>query len=108
MDFFAYMEDTDFAHYWLAGELMPEVAGTFGWTAEFRPSPHTTTWGFLMDGEAELTLCGAPIGLVGLCWPIGASPTAIVSEAVLIIDAEFPVPTEKSTWGRIKAIFDGK
>ena len=91
MDFFASMKDTVFAHFWLAYEFMPEVAGPFGWTAEFQPSPHTTTWGFLMDGEGEMTLCGAPMPLVLLCRGIPPSPTATVVEAVLMLSVSLSI-----------------
>ena len=80
--------------------------GRFEWRAQFRPSPHTTTWSFLMDGEADISLFGAPAGLVGLCWPVSSPPTAVVEEAVLIVDAEYAVPVEATSWGRIKALYD--
>lgn len=106
MGFGASMKDTTFNHLWIATEHMPEVEGEFGWTAQFQKTPSTTTWGFLMDGEAELTLFGAPLGIVGVCHPIGPPPSADVTEAVLIIDAEFIVPAKNSTWGRIKEIYN--
>jgi hypothetical protein len=106
MDILASMKDTPFAHFWIASALMPVEASPFGWTAEFHATPSTTTWGFLMDGEAEISLSGAPSGLVDLCWPVTEPPTANVTEAVLIVDAEFPVPVEGTNWGRIKALYE--
>ena len=106
MDFFTYMTTEEFNRIWLATENMPEEDGEFGWIAEFRPSPRTTTWSFLMDGEGKISLFGAPAGLVDLCHPATPPPTGTVAEAVLIIDAEFPVPVRQSTWGRIKALFE--
>jgi hypothetical protein len=29
----------------------------------------------------------------------------VITEAVLIIDAEFPVTAEPSTWGKVKALY---
>jgi len=58
-----------------------------------------------MDGETQLELYGAPAILVGLCFQNPSPPSAIVEEAVLIIDAEFPVAIETSTWGAIKALY---
>jgi len=107
MDIGASMKDT-FAHFWLASALMPQEAGPFAWTEEFHATPSTTTWGFLMDGEAEIRLNGAPVGLVDLCWPVSAEPTATVTEAVLIVDAEFPVPVDATSWGRIKALYESR
>jgi hypothetical protein len=100
--------DAGNAHYWFASDHtnMPEVSGPFGWTAAFRPIPTSgTTWDFLMDGVANVSLYGAPAGLVGLCFENPSSPTAIVTEAVLVIDAEFPIAVQPSTWGRIKALY---
>ena len=85
---------------------MPEVPGTFEWTGQFHANPSTTTWEFLMDGQAEISLFGAPAGLVDLCWPLTAYPTGTVEEAVLFVDAEFPVAVEPTSWGRIKALYD--
>jgi hypothetical protein len=106
MDVSAFMADTVSAHVWIAWALMPEEPGPFAWTAEFRPIPSTATWEFLLDGEAEISLFGAPTALVGLCWPVSAPPTANVEEAVLIVDAEFPVGLEATSWGRIKALYE--
>lgn len=106
MDFQAYMEDPAISRLWSAWSPMPEVSGPFGWTTAFTTSPPNTTtdWAFLLDGEHEITLWGAPAPLGGFCSVI-SSPTAIVTEAVLIIDTESPVPVESSTWGRVKALF---
>jgi hypothetical protein len=106
MDIYASMQDTSFAHVWLASAAMPQDPGPFAWTAEFWRTPPTTTWGFLMDGEADLSLTGGPLPLVDLCWPVSEFPRATVVEAVLIVDAEFPVPVEATSWGRIKALYD--
>jgi hypothetical protein len=96
----------EFARFWFAEQSMPEVPGPFQWTAQFHANPPTTTWEFLMDGVAEVSLFGAPAGLVDLCWPVGPYPTGTVEEAVLIVDAEFPVPVAETSWGRIKALFE--
>ena len=101
----ASMVDTP-GHYWFANALMPYVAGSFAWTSEFHTFPPNATWGFLIDGSAEVSLWGAPAGLVATCTDVSVPPpTATVTEAVLIIDAEFPIPVEPSTWGRIKALY---
>jgi hypothetical protein len=36
---------------------------------------------------------------------ITPDPTAFVDEVVLILDLEFPVPLEQTTWGRIKQLY---
>ena len=100
--------DAGNVHYWFASDHthMPQVSGPFAWTADFRPTPPLgTTWEFLMDGEAQVQLYGAPAILVGLCFLNPSPPSAVVEEAVLIIDAEFPVSIDASTWGAIKALY---
>lgn len=106
MDCTAWMEDPANPRLWSAWSPMPQVSGAFGWTAAFTTSPPNTTtdWAFLLDGEHEISLWMAPAPLVGLCSVI-SSPTAIVTEAVLIIDVPSPVPAESTTWGRVKALF---
>ena len=107
MDICASMEDVVPAHFWLASQAMPQEPGPFAWTAHFWPTPpKTTTWEFLMDGEAEISLFGGPVALVDLCWPLSPPPTATVAEAALIVDAEFSVPIEATSWGRIKALYE--
>jgi len=99
---------TDGSGIWMSSELMLMVSGAFAWTGTFRSSPPIgITWDFLLDGEAELILYGAPLILVGICTVIGPPPTADVTEATLIIDADFTVPTETGTWGQIKALYSG-
>jgi hypothetical protein len=59
-----------------------------------------------MDGQADIKVVGVPSEYPDICYPVSASPTLTVTEAVLIVDAEFPVPVEATTWGRIKALFE--
>jgi hypothetical protein len=58
-----------------------------------------------MDGEGEVNVTGDTGFLPGGCWEV-APPEATVSEAVLYVDADFPVPAESNTWGRIKALYE--
>lgn len=102
MEFYAHMQ----AGTWIASPTPPgSPDGPFGWTAAFRPVPSTATWDFLMDGEGEIRLYGAPTFLLGLCHQPYVVPSGTVTEAVLIVDAEFPVSIEASTWGAIKALY---
>jgi hypothetical protein len=85
---------------------MPFTAGAFSWTAAFQAVPPSgSTWDFLLDGTAEINLWGEPSGFILICSPASPSPTLTVTEAVLIIDGDFPIATETSTWGRIKALY---
>ncbi len=91
---------------WIANGPMPQQPGVFSWTATFHSNPSTATWGFLMDGQAQITVVGVPSEYSEICYPVSASPTLTVTEAVLTIDAEFPVPVEPTSWGRIKALYE--
>ena len=106
MDLLASM-NADGTGVWRSSEPMPMETGAFSWTAQFGSSPsQTPSWDFLLDGAGELRLFGGPLAVIAICSPVGPPPTAIVSEAVLVIDGEFAVPSEDSTWGRIKALYD--
>jgi hypothetical protein len=101
---FATMEDDSPVKVWYAQELMPEVAGPYSWMARFDATMNAT-WSFLGDGTASITLLGAPGEYIHICSPASAPPTLTVTSAVLIIDAEFPIRTEPTTWGRVKALY---
>lgn len=106
LDFSAVMIDSTTGGRWLTMSSMPETPGPFSFTADFWPTPRsTTTWNFLLDGRGEVTLYGAPMPLVGLCGPVTPAPEGVVEEAVLIVDADFPIPVENNTWGHIKALY---
>jgi hypothetical protein len=82
------------------------VSGAVAWTAAFQGTPPAiTTWSFLLDGSGEVMLSGAPAGLIGTCTEIISTPSAVIDEAVIIIDAEFAVPVQASTWGGVKALY---
>jgi hypothetical protein len=88
---------------WSAAGLMPTASGPFGWTALFQPAGVPGNWNFLLDGKAEFRLHGYGGDSVPGCTGPGSPPTAIVEEAVLIVDADYPVPALPSSWGRVKA-----
>lgn len=90
--------------YWRALEDPSYASGSFTRTSEFEGTTEATTWEFLMDGAGEVTLFGSPLSTLELCDPI-LVPTGNITEAVLIVDAEFTLAVEPSTWGRIKALY---
>jgi hypothetical protein len=105
MSIYALMRDQN-GEAWTAIEGMPEQAGQFEWTAEFEDSPFApASWDFLLDGEAEIRLWGAPIGMVIDCSGTLPAPAALVEEAVLYVEGEFPVQVESSTWGKLKSLY---
>lgn len=93
----------DFSSAWFAEDpAVMTASGAFTWTSAFYPVPFSATWSFLMDGIANLTFLGADPGT----WcQVLSSPSAVITEAVFIIDADFPIPIEASTWGKIKALY---
>lgn len=90
---------------WLAFPPPRYLSGQFESTGDFEPLTEESTWDFLMDGEGEIVLSGGPLRELLLCdpilWPQGAS----VTEAWLIVDADFPLAVEATTWGRVKALY---
>jgi hypothetical protein len=89
---------------WVATHFTPQQSGSFDISSAFVPY-RDPTWEFLLDGQGELTLIGGDGILPSGCWPM-PSPSATVTEAVLVIDADFPVAVDESTWGRIKALYE--
>jgi hypothetical protein len=84
-------------------------AGAFEWTRDFRgwsvfgaPLP---TWGFLLDGSAELEFVAADNNVLLGCSGVMPPPKAWVEEAVFLLDADFAVPVQSATWGRVKAAY---
>lgn len=105
MDFSAHFDAGEGS--WVAGPRVPhDASGSFTDTRAFFSIPSVgPTWAFLADGNAEVEFQGAAALLVGLCFEVVTYPSAVLDEAVLIIDADFPVPVATSTWGRIKALY---
>ncbi len=94
--------------WYVCGRIAWET-GSFGVTFPFRPyAPELfgqPTWDFLRmrPGVVELSGGGAPI--IDICWPIGELSQATVTGAFLVIDGDFPIPVEPTTWGQIKSLY---
>ena len=103
--FTATMRDSTTGGFWIAGgNSMPEP-GPFDSKQGFFPILHPT-WDFLLDGEGIITLVGYPTEpALDECYMITPYPDAIVDEVILILDVDFRVPVESSTWGSIKALY---
>lgn len=92
---------------WVAGAFNPPVAGPFEtippmeWSTFSHVPPN---WAFLDDGEATITLSGGPGGVLLDCSAFN-DPSLTVTEATLLLDADFPVPAAKPTWGGIKSMY---
>jgi hypothetical protein len=102
---YAELDADDLSFVWFAeNHNAVNVTGAFSWTAQFHGvgNPNVPTWSFLMDGVTNLRLVGADPGTWCL---VTTSPSAVITEAVFIIDAEFPIAAEPTTWGRVKALY---
>ena len=62
------------------------------------------TWDFLLAGYGEVRLDGPGAGFLLICTPM-IWPEATITDAVLLVDGEFPVSTKTGTWGSIKALY---
>jgi hypothetical protein len=103
--FLASIPDTINGDLWMADQSSQLPSGDFEIILPFREIyGWHVTWDFLLAGYAEVRLDGGGAGFTLNCSPT-IWPDATVTEAVLLVDGEFPVATEGSTWGSIKALF---
>ena len=100
---FATMPDTETGGAW-GSTLWATESGAFDVSLPFG-TRSGATWAFLDDktGQIEANSMGCPV--VDSCFPVTICSEAFVEQAFLVLDAEFPVPVDESTWGRIKALF---
>lgn len=100
MEYVAEMEGNE----WIAFHDPHFSPGLFESTATFEPFIGEPTWELLLDGQADVTLSGAPWSALGSCDPV-VVPMGNVLEAYFVVDADFELPVEATTWGRIKALY---
>jgi len=103
--FRASMPDAVNGDLWTASQISPLASGDFEITIPFgQIYGWYVTWDFLLAGYGEVRLDGPGAGFILTCSPT-IWPDATVTEAVLLVDGEFPVATKGSSWGSIKALF---
>ncbi|MCX5753726.1 MAG: hypothetical protein NTW97_08805 [Candidatus Krumholzibacteria bacterium] len=101
----AWMMDTVGGHPWFAGAPLPDESGSFDMVVSFRELyGWPVTWDFLLSGHVNFSFAGEGSGLIPECW-VTDLPQATVEHASLIIEGEFEVAVEQSTWGSIKSLF---
>lgn len=104
LGFDASIRDTISGDLWVADRFTEAESGPFEMTVPFDSllvgSP---TWEFLTLGGGTVKCTGYSSPAGGECY-YDPYPSATIEEAVLIIEGEFPVATEASTWGRIKSL----
>ena len=101
------------------GALPDYTTGGSGWVdlgmVENGPfeitAPMTTrsgaSWAFLETGTGHIYISGSGCPILDGCWPVTDCSEVFVEEAYFVLDAEFPIPVDGSTWGRIKALYEG-
>jgi hypothetical protein len=105
MEFFASMPDTVGGYPWVVDGGSPEEAGQFDLTIPFRELyGWPVTWDFLNAGYGNFEFSGMPHGLLVDCQVL-IWPEAVIEQAALIIEGDFEVGVESSTWGSIKSLF---
>lgn len=110
MDFAAFIYDPLNESYWHAGELTPETGDPgniyeFEFTDSFR-SLFNASWDFFVGSThtLELEFHGIPSAFIAICSVVDF-PSGSVTRAELILEGDFPLAAEPTTWGRIKSLY---
>ncbi len=98
---YAYLPPDDL-HGWYLVAYAPNVPGEFEWTGAF-VNLFTTSWDFLLNGEASVSLEGPNLPNPACNTQVPAAVT--VTGVTLIVDGDFDVPVQVNTWGRIKGLY---
>lgn len=84
---------------------MPDDGGAFDCTSRLDPILGYETWDFLEAAYGNI-LVDASFMILVECWPT-IWPEATIESAELLIEGEFPVAVERTTWGSIKSLYGG-
>jgi hypothetical protein len=97
----------DMARYWFADDFLPLESGPFVWMRPFETFRllGQASWDFLLDGRGEITLHVSPMENVIETCSNERWPTAQFDEVTFVIDADFPVPADAMSWGRVKEFY---
>lgn len=91
----------DTGYWWGVGQIYED--GPFQ-----TQGPLATHGGFqtiFSDDIIQIEVLLYPVAVVGMCSTL-AYPEGTITEAVLVLDLEYSIPTENQTWGRIKALYN--
>jgi hypothetical protein len=104
MAFSAGMRDSLNSSRWNANCATPNESSAF--ECQMRFYPYTgATWEYLEAGRGDVDLYGVGYSNPFVeCYAVTCA-VAIVTEAVLIIEADFEVSTESESWGAIKSLY---
>jgi hypothetical protein len=106
--FVATMSDSVTAGVWRAERMIGnwDQESPFEFEVEIAFLPQSSaSWDFLRAGRGTLVLKGLPETVPGGFDCISYYPAATVYLATLVVDADYQIGTEQSTWGSIKALF---
>ena len=99
------MPDTASGDSWYAEDSIDPVSGSFELTIPFVSYPiDDPTWEFLLLGGGIVSCTGYTGMLNPECF-IDINPSVTIEDATLIIEGDFFVPVESSTWGYIKSLY---
>jgi len=103
VEYLAEMKDT-ISGKWFYASSVPSQSGVFEYTSQFKNFyGQTASWDFLMAGYGNLYM-NINFGLIPECW-VTIWPEGTLGTAELIIEGDFPVAVDQSTWGSIKSLF---
>ncbi len=104
VEFLATTEDTINGSWFGAASTSSEESGAFEYLNQFRRLlGRPISWDFLMAGYGNLNM-DINFGLIPECW-VTVWPEATIETAELIIECDFPIAVDQSTWGSIKSLF---
>jgi hypothetical protein len=105
MEFVATIQDTVGGHPWMADDVSPGESGEFELAIPFKEIyGWPVTWDFLRGGHANIEFTAFPGMLLVDCPPL-VWPDATITSAEVIVEGEFEIAVEQTTWGSIKALY---
>lgn len=97
--------DYDLLEYWQALPAEHFDDGMFSCTLKFESTgAMSPTWNMFGDGTAEISMIAGPTWLLEHCTGT-ETPTATITEVVVILDMESLIPVQESRWGAVKALY---
>ena len=97
------MKDSLHSAVWGVFFNTPDESSAFEYQVQFIRGSGAT-WEYLEPGRGDVSVYAA----AGSPWVecrMLACPVATITEAVLVIEADFPIATGESSWGAIKSLY---
>jgi hypothetical protein len=87
--------------YWSGLAILSET-GTFDVTVALSPGGFT---GLDPGDVIAVEYTFAPSAFPAICTPVGDPPLGATGNVTLVLEVDYPIPLDASTWGRIKAFY---